>query len=219
MTNPITLTIKQDYRTLKAGRAVTFASPFVAVVGDNGAGKSSMLNLLRSKWPGHYMGRDRDHEKLCDVTGLEAYDLKLDYMTADDSVSGKSFSDMSYLLSGSGMGINAIRWSSGQAQKAQLNGLVNKMAGDNREKRALIVLDEPETSLSLRHEMEFAMFFAMLAGRRPGTMIIAATHSQTMMRAAGKLYDVDRDEWTTSEAYIERIRKEAMAAISPARTK
>ena len=210
-TPDIKMVLKKDHNNLKAGLAVEFKGNFTVVVGANGAGKTSLLSLLKSNWKGFWMGRVSGNIKdYVDVTGLDGYGKCYDYTTASDNVQGKGFSDMDHLLSNKGLGISLMRASSGQAQMGQLNVLINSIIKDEDlvpEKPALLVLDEPEISLSLGARMTWGITLRHLALKYP-IKIITASHDESIIRSATQVYDITTGLTTDSgEAYIDGMRE------------
>lgn len=208
---PVKLTLTKDYRGLKAGLTAEFKHRFVAVVGDNGAGKSSFLNLFRSFWKGHYMGRVREAADHMVVEGLEAFDLKLDYFTDSDSARGQSMADVSYSMLAVGMA--AFQSSSGELQNEHITKLVKQILKQKPtlEKPALLVLDEPESSLSLRARVTLATTLHLISSKFP-VMIVVATHDESMIAAAARVYDITTgDTHRDGKGYVDGIRAEVEA--------
>ena len=213
-TPDLKINLQKDYHNLKNGLEVEFKGNFIVVVGDNGAGKTSLLTVLKSAWKGHYQGRLNIgfRETIDDYAlfeGLDKFGTKKDYATSSDSVQGKSFADMDYLLKNDGIGL--MRASSGQAQLGQLNKLIHTIAKDpdmSPENPTLLVLDEPEISMSLSARMTYALTLKMLALKYP-IKIITATHDESIINAALSVYDISPGLTTGSgEAYIQNMRDE-----------
>jgi predicted ATPase len=193
--------VLQDYRKLKKNEVIEFNSNLTFVVGHNGSGKSTLLNLIRSHWAGHYQGRERNPDEYIEITGLENFDVKFDYNTETDSYKGQSFADMDYLLSNNGLGIQVMRASSGEAQNATIASVFKKIA-DAKDKKVLIILDEPEKGLDIKFQLDLLNFLNLTSMFR-NFMYIVATHSVVLLQNTnGMVYDMDTKSYTKSKAYI-----------------
>jgi ABC-type multidrug transport system ATPase subunit len=206
----ITIKIKKDYRGLKENEEFVFDKDITIIVGSNGSGKSSLINLLRSQWKGHYMGRiDRksDLDELCSVEGLDEFVHKYDYATDTDSLAGKSFVDMSYLTKDKGLGITVMRFSAGQTQLAQLNNIISKIATTYKEgEKQLVIFDEPEKGLDLKTQYKFA---SAIRNFKPklNTTCIVITHSLPFLDSFGSVYDMDTRSIMSTDELITTFLK------------
>ena len=63
----------------------------------------------------------------------------------------------------------------------------------------LIVLDEPETSLSIKSQIKMRNLVKRLAEKN---QIIVVTHSQYFMEMSKDIYDFEKKQWTSTVDYI-----------------
>jgi len=198
----IVVKFKKDYRTFKKDEIFEFEDNTV-IIGSNGSGKSSLLNLIRSSWPGHYMGRVSEWEDIVTVIIPESYTNFYDYHTEDDAANGKSFADMNYLLD---VGLGIMRASSGQAQLEQISQLLIKIAKDKPIK-GLVTFDEPESSLDLKTVIKLVQLLVVLNVKFK-TDILMTTHSETLLRRLSRIwpvYDLDQKRYISTQEVTDLI--------------
>ena len=137
--------------------------------------------------------------KVATVTGLDSFDSKYDYNTETDSNKGQSFADMDYLLSNGG--IHAMRMSSGEAQNQQIYAMFNKIASE-KEKKVLIILDEPEKGLDVKRQVELFKFIRLTSKMFDFNYIIS-THSVILLELLnGDAFDIETRTWVNSKEYV-----------------
>lgn len=174
--------IVEDYRGLKKGLTLNIKKPFYVIAGDNGCGKSSLLDALRDK----FKVKDTSFYKQSygdkiDTTFIKDTPVKYYDFHADDRKFSGSFGEdiMSQ--------IQAQRASSGQANLIQFIG--SKVVDAEK---SLIILDEPCRGLSIKTQWKFLNLFIKLLSK--DNQLIISTHSAIFMRYAeviGQLYSLE----------------------------
>ena len=99
--------------------------------------------------------------------------------------------------------LHARRHSHGEALLPLLDQLAGLPAG-------LLLLDTPETALSIHHQYRLAAILARAAAR--GVQVIAATHSAILIGSQPQVLDLTERQWVASAAYLAA----AQAATAPA---
>jgi predicted ATPase len=148
---------KRDFRSFKKDAEFQFKPGVNVLVGDQGAGKSTMIELLRSKLEPKTFGESDSsyraksieaHDKIDDLVEVTT-DKKKKVVAFD--FERESARDMSQLLHDMlDVQLFAMKASHGQGNLASLNSLIEKIAKD-RDAVDVILLDEPDSALSPRN--------------------------------------------------------------------
>lgn len=197
----IEIEIKKEYRGLKEGEKFSFPEQVNLIVGSNGCSKSSLFNLIKSNWKGHYMGRVRDHEEIATVSGVDKYAWHYDYSDQTDSPQGMSFADMDYHLK---VGLSSMRSSSGQSQLLMIHHM-SEFVKKNKEKgRGLVMLDEFEKGLDLKNQSLIDRLIKKIS-EDADVIIISHCFLLLMGTCAEKVFDMEKREWKTTDEYAKAI--------------
>lgn len=162
------LVLTQDFRNLKKGYKIEFDSPITLLAGENGCGKSSVLDLIRSYYgakAGSYY-KQKEFGKIIEVKGKPLGKDEVgyfDFHSDDKKFDGDFGEDMeSQVL--------AILSSSGQGGLIQFAS-----SGILKRKNSLILLDELGRGFSPRTQYLFCNLL-IKSTTKNGNQIIAATH-------------------------------------------
>ncbi len=193
------ITIPKDFE-------LEFKSKITLLVGDNGCGKSTILDAIRSHFEiadPSYMKRDYRSLEVSPEIAKESV-MYFDSHAMDKKFSGTFGDDMNLQL-------KTMRLSSGQ-------GLLTQMIerGFFKAKKKVIILDEPCRGLSLKKQ------YLLFEGFMQSCMIndnqlILSTHSEVFMRLAKldpcihyscSLFSVEAMRYMTYEEFIESQKSE-----------
>jgi predicted ATPase len=187
-----------DVNPLKAGVKVDFNKNITFIVGDNGVGKSTLLECIR------------DYFGYVDDTYLRRMDMKqhikidkvsdnFNFTFVDFHGDDKKFA--SAFGSNIGLQIQQMKASSGQVSISLLN---NALGNIEKVKNGVIILDEPCRGQSLRNKWNVVRLINGLT-ERFGCQVILTTHSDTILSAfkdKAQYFDIVANKDTTYTEYI-----------------
>lgn len=196
--------VLKDIRTFKTGFAIPFSTPITLLVGDNGCGKSTFLDMMRE----FYGIKDttylkQDAQGYMEVSGdNKPKVMYFDFHGMDMKFGGTFGPDM-------GAQIVAQRASSGQGLAYQL-----KSSGILSAKNSLLIMDEIGRGFSLRLQYVMTNLLEALAFKAQN-QIVASTHSyRTMMLADNpnlcRLYSIEHRKFMGAEEFLEAHLKGVM---------
>lgn len=190
----LSIKLKEDYRVLNSGLEIDFL-PVTVLVGDQGCGKSSMLDLLRDNSP-------KLIAKLSDSVvkdGVKTYYFDTESMNP-------RISDMDNYTTPSGhskgIGVGAALISRFQSHGETLREFtVNRIL---EAKDCVLFLDEPEAALSLKNQYLLAR--NIQKAQENNVQIILATHCLSIIESVEKVYSLEHLKWMDSEEFINQSK-------------
>lgn len=173
--HPFTLPILAD------GLSLDFTTPVTFLVGENGSGKSSLLEALAWSTGFGLHGGGRDHQFVEDSEG-HALGRALTLSWRQRSTDGfflraETFHQFSTQLEASG---TEFRRYGGRSLHERSHGEAFLALFEHRFEDGLYLLDEPEAALSPQRQLAFLRIIHELASRRVAQFIIA-THSPMLL--------------------------------------
>lgn len=171
------ITFKQNYRCFKKGQKFSF-EPLTLLVGDQGSGKSSLLELLAT-----------NNTKILEIDASPIATRAFDY-EKDNPRKGK---DVYTTLD------IAVRVVSHGQFVRQLNESICEQAG------VCWLQDEPDASLSIRSCYKLAANFKTALANK--CQVIAAVHSQALLEQFPKVLSLEHLKWMSTGEFIkEQLR-------------
>lgn len=188
-----------DVYPLKAGVKLDFNKKVTIIVGDNGVGKSTLLECIR------------DHYGYVDDTYLRRQDMKkhikidtvpekfnftyIDFHGDDRKFAGSFGNDIS-------MQLQHMKASSGQVSIALLN---NKFAKIDKVRDGVVILDEPCRGQSIKNKWNVVRLVNGLISDRFNCQVILTTHSDTILSAfkeTAQYFDIANNKDTTYRDFM-----------------
>lgn len=189
----------KDCRTFKTGDEIEFMPGMTAIVGINGCGKSTILDILRSEFKisdTSYLKGDMKGYVELDSDKEVKFDVRYhDFHAYDKKYSGSFGEDIEGHLI-------AMKQSSGIGGLTQFNR-TNIKNSDN----SLIIIDEPDRGLAIRLQSAFAKLLFDLC-ERAGNQVIVSTHSKYIMDKATNIYSVEHKKYfASSDEFLDEHMK------------
>jgi predicted ATPase len=177
--HPFTLPVLSD------GLSLEFTTPVTFFVGENGSGKSSVLEALA--WANGFglHGGNRDHQFVADAEGHalgRALKLAWQQRTTDGFfLRAETFHQFSAQLEATG---TEFKRYGGRSFNERSHGEAFLALFEHRFEDGLYLLDEPEAALSPQRQLAFLRIMHNLATRRIAQFIVA-THSPILLCLPG----------------------------------
>ena len=191
-TRMLEFTIKSDIRTFKAGQKFSIdlgAIGYIALVGNNGCGKSTLFHALRAKFP------RKKEINLCasDIKRLlPSIEISTDYQEVyfldaifdNGSDMNNAYDACSFVNGG---GLQYQRLSHGQKQLNMLSDFLNNLPHGTG--KSLVVFDEADVGFDLRFQAKYINVAKSLLVK--GYHCIIITHNPLTMLSSGLVYDIE----------------------------
>lgn len=179
--------IKNIRKVFKAGEIIPLR-PLTFIVGDNGSGKTTFLELLSERFI--YSCSESvyiPNESLKEFQKFSHFDLEKHNPRKQGEQSITLFGIVSAFRSHGEMNMDLF---------------VHDFAEKQNE---IILLDEPDQALSIRSIYRlFKIFEKMISN---GCQIIAAVHSQTLMELVDEVYSVEHKKWMKPSEFLKTQRR------------
>lgn len=194
------LYFKGKYRTFKPEDAILFFEGVNLLVGDQGCGKSTILQCLASlggcKVPFWKKDRKEDIAKVAELLVDKPAPVFAHDYENDSPRTSPSFETMGSIPMGSA--ISFMKGSHGQATIA-LASAISDM------KDAYLILDEPDSGMSCRSALALAE--AMKKAEGNGCQVIASVHHPWLIEAFPRVYSVEHKNFMNSEEFLQSMRE------------
>ena len=165
------ITFKKDWRCFKAGEIFEFR-PLTILVGDQGCGKSTILNLLAN-------AGDRHTDEIIAIVAGRIETRAFDYEKNNPGMS-------SYVQTALDV---VTRFKSHGQFVAALNDTLKEQKG------VCWILDEPDSALSIRSCVKLAECFK--TALKQGCQVVTSIHSPVVLDFAGakEVYSLEHRKW------------------------
>ena len=179
-----TLKFKTKYRCFKKGATIEFKDGLTLLVGDQGVGKSTILKTLQN-FNNHKDTIAIDTEGK--VSTL-AFDTERDNPRMQP---GGLEKDAMYRVS--------------VAFSSHGETILPLMEHITTEKDKLIMIDEPESGLSIRSQYKLVKFFEKAV--KNGCQLLVATHSLAVIQSHKEVFNLEIMKYQSSEDFIKSQKK------------
>ncbi len=175
------LTFTKDWRCFKAGQTFEFRPGVNLIVGDQGCGKSSLLETIKDA------GTKNKDKRAVVLTDKGCTSLYFDFEKGNP----RTLAYFGHDIMGQ---VNMMFASHGESVEAILKGL------DAADDGLLAMLDEPDSALSIRSCMKLVTRFKNLEQR--GVQVIAAVHNPVVIQAFEQVYSLEHRLWLTGSEFM-----------------
>jgi predicted ATPase len=190
------------------GQSLVFSTPVTLFVGENGTGKSTLLEAL-AHLCGIYIWRDENRRRFHYEPLEEAFHRFLSIEWTAESVPGAFFASSIFqhfaqlLDEWAANDPGQLDYFGGRSLITQSHGQSLMSFFTSRcQRRGLYLLDEPETALSPRSQLEL-LEFLVKTGRTGQAQFIMVTHSPILLACPGAIIYSFDDERIKQTAYEE----------------
>lgn len=183
------ITFIRDYFTFAEGQYITISqNEFNIFVGNNGAGKTTLLNSLTSKRRKEILGR------YISIENMRKQNVII--LSAESFRATKS----PFVDSRKEVYLNQLNQKShGEAWKVELDRLKLRCNDDT-----FIIMDEPETALSIESQIELCEWFISLKNKYQNIGCAISTHSLILMELIGeRVIEVPSCQQWSAKDYVE----------------
>lgn len=196
--------VEKTFVIHKKGYQLNLKKRITTIVGDNGCGKSHLIHFLKPKFLYEFYFNEEQRN--------EAFKRWL----SNDAVSLKFIRQPSFIIFGNEIHKNAlihdfkkdkinisvqdaaIMWDMGESSNGEnVLDFINSLSSVEN---SLIILDEPETSLSLKSQVNITKIFEKLI--KQNNQLIIITHSPILMKLSEEVYDFEKLDFVNTEKYI-----------------
>lgn len=174
------ITFPTEHRKFAAGFSLEFRPGVNLLVGDQGCGKSTILDALD--------GGGRAVAVIESDAGTKVKHYDFEKYNPRVSTAFGGVVDM-------GVQMNALFMSHGQAGVLILADLCKRLDGAHT-----LLIDEPDTGMSIRSCRTIARFFRMVAAH--GHQLIVAVHNPILFMAFDDIYSVEHQRWINSNDFF-----------------
>jgi predicted ATPase len=176
----------EDWRCFKTGDAIDFRPGVNLLVGDQGSGKSSLLQAIAAVSKAKNYKFEHSLAKKVKVTSKAikcgGFDFEKDNHRTQGYFDENIQAHMALMFSSHGQGNLAI-----------LQTMTNFSD-------TLLFLDEPDMALSIRSVSKLSKLFQEAATR--GCQIVAAVHNPILIQAFTEVYSLERRAWVWSKEFV-----------------
>lgn len=186
-----------DVLPLKKGIKVNFDKPICFIVGDNGVGKSTLLECIRDEFgyvDDTYLRR-QGMKKHITMEKEGTFPFQYVDFHGDDRKFAGSFGDNISLQ------IQQMKLSSGQVSISLLN---NALGNIEKIKNGVVILDEPCRGQSTKNKMRLIGLISGIESKL-NCQVIVTTHSDTLLRAfkdRAQYFDIASNSNTTYKDFM-----------------
>lgn len=183
---------------LKSGVRVEFSKPITIIVGDNGVGKSTLLECIRD----HFGYVDDTYMRRKDMKKnikLDMVEDKFNFNYIDFHGDDKKFSGS--FGSNIGLQIAQMRASSGQVSMSLVSNLLRDLG---KVKDGVIILDEPCRGVSISGQYSLAKAIIGLKNKF-NCQVILTTHSSILLELledSAQYYNIEKNCDTSYKEYM-----------------
>jgi len=179
-----TLEFLVDWRCFKKDDTIIFREGVNLLVGDQGVGKSSVLQAIAASSKARNYPQEVGLAKKIRIVADKTECSGLDFEKHNPRIQS-SITTMGHL---------AAMWAShGQSNNSILRGLAEFS-------NMVIFMDEPDMALSIRSIVKLAELFRGAATR--GCQIIAAVHNPLLIQAFEQVYSLEKREWVGGKEFV-----------------
>lgn len=180
------VTIKVPWRSLRRGYRFV-AKPISILVGEQGSGKSSLIEAIRSK------GKpEKESEEIAEIEGTGPF-IFFDTERMNPRIQDPGMAPDKFF----GISLMSRFQSHGQVLLPILMSLRNKSLTDHT-----ILIDEPESGQSIQSVFRLIHLFKDLV--RQGNTVVIATHHPYIIGSEDEVFSMGDEGWVGSKSYIKR---------------
>lgn len=183
-----------DVHPLKSGIKLDFNKNVTIIVGDNGVGKSTLLECIRDHYgyvDDTYLRRQGMKKYIKLDTATEFFNFTyIDFHGDDRKFAGSFGSDIK-------MQMTHMKASSGQVSISLLNSTFSNI---DKVKNGVVILDEPCRGQSIKNKWNVVRLINGLISDRFNCQVILTTHSDTILKSfkeTAQFFDISKNQNTT----------------------